>query len=72
MSQENVEIVRRGLEAWQQGGPWAEFLDPEIEWDLSACPGLDIPVRGRGARTTFDSGIGTTALGSTTRWHRRS
>jgi ketosteroid isomerase-like protein len=48
MSEENVEIVRRGLEAWQQGEPWAEFLDPEIEWDFSAYPGLDIPVRGRG------------------------
>ncbi len=33
MSQENVEIVRRGYERWQElGRPTIEFLDPEIEW----------------------------------------
>jgi ketosteroid isomerase-like protein len=33
MSQENVEIVRRGFEAFTRGGPEAmgEFWDPEIE-----------------------------------------
>jgi ketosteroid isomerase-like protein len=33
MSQENVEIVRRGFEAFAQGGPEAvvDFWDPEIE-----------------------------------------
>jgi|SRR5215218_11271530 len=48
MSEENVEIVRRALEAQQRGEPWAEFLDPEMEWDFSAFPGLDVPVRGGG------------------------
>jgi ketosteroid isomerase-like protein len=34
MSRENVEIVRRGSEAFNRGGPEAiyEFLHPEIEW----------------------------------------
>jgi ketosteroid isomerase-like protein len=48
MSEENVEIVRRGYPAWQRGEPWAGFLDSEIEWDSSAYPGLDMPVRGKG------------------------
>jgi ketosteroid isomerase-like protein len=48
MSEENVEIVLRAWEAWQQGEPWDEFLDPEFEWDLSARASLDFPVRGRG------------------------
>jgi ketosteroid isomerase-like protein len=48
MSEENLEIVRRAWEAWQQGEPWAEFLDPDFEWDFSTIPSLDLPVRGRG------------------------
>jgi ketosteroid isomerase-like protein len=32
MSQENVEIVRRGYEAFAEGGVAFEFLDSEIEW----------------------------------------
>jgi ketosteroid isomerase-like protein len=34
MSQENVEIVRRGYVAFNRGGPEAimDFLHPEIEW----------------------------------------
>src|SRR5215207_5926126 len=44
MSQENVEIMRRAFE----GGAWAEVLHPEIEWDISAYPGLDADVRGSG------------------------
>ena len=33
MSQENVEIVRRAYQRWQEsGGPDYEFLDSEIEW----------------------------------------
>ena len=36
MSQENVEIVRKAFEAWQQGGVEAllKVLDPDIEWTL--------------------------------------
>jgi ketosteroid isomerase-like protein len=33
MTQENVEIVRRGYESFaRDGAPDFEFLDPEIEW----------------------------------------
>jgi ketosteroid isomerase-like protein len=34
MSQENVEIVRRGFEAWHRGDVdgWVELHHPEIEW----------------------------------------
>ena len=32
MSQENVEIVRRGYEVFASGRFALEFLDPEIEW----------------------------------------
>ena len=34
MSQENVEIVRRGLEAWQRDDfdSWLATLDPGMEW----------------------------------------
>jgi ketosteroid isomerase-like protein len=34
MSQENVEIVRRGLEAWQRDDldTWLSTLDPAVEW----------------------------------------
>jgi uncharacterized protein len=34
MSQENIEIARRGYEAYNREGPYAilDYLDPEIEW----------------------------------------
>jgi uncharacterized protein len=34
MSQENVEIVRRGFEAWNAGDmdAWRELLDPGVIW----------------------------------------
>jgi ketosteroid isomerase-like protein len=34
MSQENVEVVRRGVQAFAEGGldAMAEFWDPDIEW----------------------------------------
>src|SRR5262245_3897884 len=36
MSQGNVEVVRRALEAWGRGDPKAaaELLDPEVEWSM--------------------------------------
>lgn len=39
MAIENVEIVRRGYKAFREGGVEAilEFLDPEIEWHMSAA-----------------------------------
>ena len=38
MDIDNVEIVRRGYKAFQEGGVEAilEFLDPGIEWHMSA------------------------------------
>jgi ketosteroid isomerase-like protein len=48
VSKENVAIMRAAAEARQRGEHWAEVLDPEFEWDSSAYPGLDIPVRGKG------------------------
>ncbi len=32
MSQENVEIVRRGIDAFNRGEEVLDLLDPEIEW----------------------------------------
>jgi ketosteroid isomerase-like protein len=34
MSKENVEVVRRGLEAWQRDDfdTWLSVLDPAVEW----------------------------------------
>jgi uncharacterized protein len=36
MSQENVEVVRRALEAWGRGDTKAaaDLLDPEVEWSM--------------------------------------
>jgi ketosteroid isomerase-like protein len=48
MSEENVEIVRRGFEAFNQGGPDAVISggiwSPEIVWDTtpSGIPGLGV------------------------------
>jgi ketosteroid isomerase-like protein len=38
MGSDNVEIVRRGYKAFREGGVEAilEFLDPAIEWHMSA------------------------------------
>jgi ketosteroid isomerase-like protein len=37
MSKENVEIVRRIFDAWEQQDPVSALsaLDPEVEWDLT-------------------------------------
>ena len=53
MSQENVEITRRGWDLWLGGGATAEavpadYFHPDVEWDLSALPLVDLPTRGRG------------------------
>jgi ketosteroid isomerase-like protein len=34
MSSENVEVVRRTIEAWQRDGSetWLSMFDPEVEW----------------------------------------
>jgi ketosteroid isomerase-like protein len=38
MSEENVAVVRRALEAWGRGDPKAaaDLLDPEVEWSMPA------------------------------------
>jgi ketosteroid isomerase-like protein len=50
MSQENVELVRRGFEHWQEGriDEWIETLDVDIQWDVSAHPLPDFPNTGSG------------------------
>ena len=50
MSQENIEVVRRGAEARSAGriGEWIDTLDPDIEWDISAYPLPEFPLKGRG------------------------
>jgi hypothetical protein len=53
MSQENVEMVRAALEAFEQGGldSALRFYDPEITWEEaeasrgSRCPGWSHPNR---------------------------
>ncbi len=48
MSEENVELMRRGYEAWAaRQGPAFEFYDPEIEWHgPSEFPDLAGPYHG--------------------------
>ena len=50
MSPENVEVVRRGFELFQNGqiDAWIETLDSELEWDISAHPLPDFPNTGSG------------------------
>ena len=50
MSEENVEVVRRGFELWQDGRieEWIATLDADIEWDVSAHPLPDFPDTGTG------------------------
>ena len=50
MSEENVEVVRRGFELWQEGrvNEWIKTLDADIEWDVSAHPLPDFPNTGSG------------------------
>jgi uncharacterized protein len=50
MSEENVEILRRGFELFQDGriDEWVQTLDTDIEWDISAHPLPDFPNTGSG------------------------
>jgi ketosteroid isomerase-like protein len=50
MSQENVEIVRRGYEAFARGDIEGvlEIMDPDVEWAAAIAPLLGVePVRGK-------------------------
>jgi hypothetical protein len=56
MSQENVEIVRGGYEAFAQGDVERvlEIMDPEVEWAPALAPLLGVePVRGKDALRKF-------------------
>ena len=53
MSEENVEIVRKALEQWQDGGGSFEAIPTEmyaedLAWDISGYPLVDLPSRGSG------------------------
>jgi ketosteroid isomerase-like protein len=56
MSQENVEIVRGGYEAFAGGDIEGvlEIMDPEVEWAPALAPLLGVePVRGKDALRKF-------------------
>jgi ketosteroid isomerase-like protein len=56
MSQENVEIVRSGYEAFARGDIEGvlEIMDPEVEWAPALAPLLGVePVRGKDALRRF-------------------
>ena len=56
MSQENVEIVRRGFEAFARDDldGVLEFMDPDVEWAPAIAPLLGVePVRGKDALRRF-------------------
>src|SRR2546427_251642 len=56
MSQENVEIIRRGYEAFAKGRIAFELLDPEIEWrGPREFPDLAEPRRGHEGVATSTS-----------------
>jgi hypothetical protein len=61
MSQENVDLVRRGAELWLSGDfkGWLETIDPEIGWDISTHPLPDVPNRGRGREAFITDMLGT-------------
>jgi ketosteroid isomerase-like protein len=50
MSEENVEVVRRGMALWLADDfeGWRTTIDPDIGWDISAHPLPDVPNHGRG------------------------
>ena len=54
MSQETVEIARAAIERWLRDGATlnavpVELIDDNVEWDFSAYPQIDGPIRGTGA-----------------------
>jgi ketosteroid isomerase-like protein len=61
MSQENVELIRRGTECWLRGDfeGWLETIDPEVGWDVSTHPLPDVPNRGRGREAFLADMLGT-------------
>ena len=61
MSQEDVDVIRRGTELWLRGDfeAWLETLDPEIGWDISAHPLPDVQNRGQGRESFITDMLGT-------------
>ena len=56
MSQENVEILRRGFESFAQGDVEAvmDLIDPDIEWSAALAPVLGVTaMRGKAALRRF-------------------
>ena len=49
MSQENVEVVRKLIDAFNRGDmdAWLGFLSPEVVWESLALPGFRNVYRGR-------------------------
>jgi ketosteroid isomerase-like protein len=70
MATDNVEIARRGYRAFEQGGVEAilEFLDPEIEWHMSAVfTNRSRVFRGHdGVRDVFGSSTGCSTTSAPT------
>jgi ketosteroid isomerase-like protein len=49
MSQENVEVVRKNIDAFNRGDldAWLGFLSPEVVWESLPLPGFRDVYRGR-------------------------
>jgi ketosteroid isomerase-like protein len=65
VSQENVDLIRRGTELWLRGDfeAWLETVDPEVEWDISTHPLPDVPNRGCGREALITDMIATYVSG---------
>jgi ketosteroid isomerase-like protein len=55
MSEENIETMRRALEAWNRGDldAWAEFVADDVVWHPLAEMTQTEPVRGKQATLAF-------------------
>ena len=56
MSEESVEIVRRGPEAWSRGdlGATLSLMDPQLEWRTTGLvPGVALAYHGHEGYTRF-------------------
>jgi ketosteroid isomerase-like protein len=49
MSQENIEVVRKSIDAYNRGGldAWVASLSPDVVWESQRLPGLREVYRGR-------------------------
>ena len=61
MSQENVDLIRRGTELWLRGNveAWLETIDAGVGWDISTHPLPDVPNRGHGREALLTEMLGT-------------